>query len=323
MKGFTLIETLILVLVFSLVMGAVFTFILMFYRTYGYIFAQSTAINEARRGIETMVKEIREARAGDDGSFPIEMAGDKEFIFYSDIDKDGAIERVRYFLGSASSAEQTNECVTFLDGGSCSVLFSDFLQGDLDSAEIRVSVEGDFGWSIENADIFADGEFLGTICNSGCSDCAGEWEGTQTFNVSEQAIDNSIQFTIDSSGSVNNFCDWQETNHSMKANFNFSFNEIISNQETNFKKGIINPIGIPAQYSLDQEEVSILSSYVRNSPPIFEYFDENEEKIIEYPARLKDTKLMKVFLIVDIDVNKDPSAFELESWTQLRNLKEH
>ncbi len=64
MKSFTLIETLVAILVFTLAMGAVSGLILMAYRTQSYTWQQSIAIDEARRGIETMVKEIREAKAG-------------------------------------------------------------------------------------------------------------------------------------------------------------------------------------------------------------------------------------------------------------------
>ena len=90
--GFTLIESLITIAVFALITGVISGLILMLYRTHGYTWQQSTAVNEARKGIETMVKEIREAKFGDDGSFPIVKAGNKEFVFYSDIDKDGEIK---------------------------------------------------------------------------------------------------------------------------------------------------------------------------------------------------------------------------------------
>ena len=177
MKGFTLIETLVTIAVFALIMGAVSGLIIMVYRTHGYTFQQSVAIGEARKGIETMVKEIREARSGEDDSYPIVIAADKEFIFYSDIDKDGEVERVRYFLGTAGSGEQTKECQTSLGGGSCSVNFPDFLQGTLTSAEVKVSVDGDFGWdNREYAEIYADGQYLGRICQTDCSDCPGSWE---------------------------------------------------------------------------------------------------------------------------------------------------
>lgn len=321
MRAFTLIETLIVILVFSLVLWAVFSLILMFYQNYDHIFDQSVAINEARKGIETMVKEIREARVSDNGSYPIELAGEKEFIFYSDIDKDGDTERIRYFLGGTGSDQITQECIVFSKGGSCSVNFTDFLTGELESAEVRVSVEGDFGWSQEYAEIYVDSQFLGRVCQTGCSDCAGTWQGDQVFDITDLASDGSIEFLADASSRVDAFCDWEQENHSMKVKFEFSFTETASGAETDFRKGVINPVGLPIEYPLDQEQVIILSSYVRNAPPIFEYFDENGEKIINYPAKLKDTKIMKLLLIVDVDLNRDPAPFELESWSQLRNLK--
>lgn len=327
MKSFTLIETLVTIVIFALIMGVVGGVIVMLYRTHGYTQQQSVAINEARRGVEIMVREIREARPGDDGSYPIEKAGDKEFVFYSDIDKDGETERVRYFLGTTGSGDQTQKCVTFADDGSCSVTFSDFLQGSLQSAQVKISVEGDFGWSQEYAEIYADGEYLGRVCKTDCSDCAGTWQGTTAFDVTSQAADGFIQFTADATSQVNNFCDWEEPNHAMRAKFELSWEEEIIENAHQFKKGVINPTSPPVEYPLDQEEVSILSSYVRNTPPIFEYFyfDEEEnqlKKIKDYPARLADTELMKIFLVVNVNPNRAPQNFELESYVQLRNLKE-
>ena len=84
-KGFTLVETLMVIFIFALIMGTIYSGVTALYKTYNYGWQQSQAIEEARRGIETMTKEIREADSGDDGSYPIEKAGDNEFIFYSDI----------------------------------------------------------------------------------------------------------------------------------------------------------------------------------------------------------------------------------------------
>ena len=323
MKSFTLIETLVTIIVFTLAMGAVSGFIVLAYRTQSYTWQQSVAIDEARRGIDVMVKEIREALPGDDGSYPIEQADDKEFIFYSDIDKDGDTERVRYFLGMVNSGNQTQECVTFSDGGSCNVTFSNFLQGTLESAEVEVSVEGDFGWNNqEYAEILADGIDLGNVCRTDCSDCAGIWQGDTVFDVTDQANDDFIQFMADATWRVDNICDWQDPNHAMKVKFELSWTENVTEGQTDFKKGIVNPIGFPIEYPLDQEEVSILSSYVCNAPPIFEYFDANGDQITEYPARLSETKLMKLFLVINVDPDRAPENFELESSVQLRNLKE-
>lgn len=321
-KGFTLIETVVAIFIFVLALGSVVGFIVAAYRTQSYTWEQSIAIDEARRGIETMVKEIREAQTADDGSFPIEKADDKEFIFYSDIDKDGQAERVRYFLGTVSSGTQTKDCVTFLDGGSCSVSFSNFLSGTLETATLKISVEGDFGRSNEYAKIYADGDYLGKVCETGCRDCPASWEGTKTFNVFSQAQDNSIQFIADASARVNNICDWEEPNHSMKAKFEFSWTETLPGAEHEFKKGVIEPTGSPVEYPLDQEKITTLSSYVRNAPPIFRYFDKDGNEITDLPARLVDTKLIEVYLVVNVDPNRPPQDFELKSLVQLRNLKE-
>ena len=316
-KAFTLIETIVTIFVFALAIGAVSGFILMAYRTQSYTWQQSIAIDEARKGIETMVKEIREAKEGENGSYPIELAGDKEFIFYSDIDGDGRAERVRYFLGTTNSGTITQECQTSQKGGSCSVNLSSFLKGTLKSAQVKVSVDGDFGLSTEYAEIFGDSQKIGEICNTGCSDCPGAWQGTQTFDVTNYAKDNSISFLADATSYVDPQCP-----HSMKAKFEFFFTEDLSGFAHEFKKGVIKPIGSPLTYPSDQEKISILTSYVRNVPPIFEYYDQNGNKILDYPARLKDTKLMKVYLIVNVDPNRPPQNFGLESFVQLRNLKE-
>ena len=319
--GFTLVESLVVIAVFALLMGAVTAFVFMAYRSYGYAFQQAVAINDARKGIEMMAKEIREARSGDDGHYPLEKADDKELIFYSDIDKDGNTERVRYFLGTVSSGQQIQECVSFDDGGSCNVSFSGFLNGTLQTAEVKVSVEGDLGWSQEYVDIYADGTYLGRVCRTGCADCAGIWQGDEVFNVTDQASDGNIQFIAQANDKVNSVCDWQEPNHSIKVKFELSWTENLPSGNSEFKKGVVDPIGDPPRYYLDQEKVWIISSYVRNSPPIFKYYDANGNEITDYPSRLIDTKLIKLFLVVDVDPNRSPSPVELETVVQLRNLK--
>lgn len=97
-KGITLIETIVAISVSTLVFLAVFNFVYYFYRTNNYNLSQMAAVNNARRGMETMIREIREATYSDEGSYPVKEAQDNSFYFYSDIDKDYNIERVRYFL---------------------------------------------------------------------------------------------------------------------------------------------------------------------------------------------------------------------------------
>ena len=56
--GFTLIETLVSIFIFSILILLINNFIISSYRTYGYINEEAKAIDEARRGIEIMTKEI-------------------------------------------------------------------------------------------------------------------------------------------------------------------------------------------------------------------------------------------------------------------------
>lgn len=52
--------------------------------------------------IQIMTTEIRSAGPSSAGAYPIESAASSSFVFYSDIDKDGVFERVRYSLGTST-----------------------------------------------------------------------------------------------------------------------------------------------------------------------------------------------------------------------------
>lgn len=320
--GFTLIEVIVATAVFAIAIGAVSSFVITMYRRQSYTFQQSAAIDEARKGIETMVRELREAKAGNDGSYMIEKAEDHEIIFYSDVDKDGDTEKIRYFVFASESENQ--DCVAYTEGGFCDSSFPNFSNGIIDSAQVNICVEGDLNGGNEFVDIYADGDYLGTLCNGGCSQCASTWQGCTPFDVAAQAADGSIVFTADGSAAVGTwyggFCDWQQNNHSMKAKFDFSWTETGTGQSFVLRKGITNPSGHPVEYPADQEEVRVLSRYIMSDLPIFRFFDGNGDELAT-PARLEDTKLIRVHLIINVNPNRPPQNFELESDVQIRNLK--
>lgn len=324
-KGFTLIEVLITMAIFVLAMGAITGFAIATYRSQAYTFQQSIAINEARKGVETMVKEIREARTGDDGAYVIEKADDYEIIFYSDIDKDNETERVRYFIYQSSTlVSQEDDCVAYAQGGSCDISFNQFSSNPIEEAEVEVCVEGDLNASNEYVDILADGQSLGRLCQVGCGQCAGQWQGCTTFDVTDQAADGSISFTADGSSAVGSGgggqCDWQQPNHSMKARFDFSWTETNISPNVVLHKGVTQPTTYPVEYPSENEEVTVLSQYIRNQLPIFRYFDGNGNEL-PAPARLEQTKSIRVHLIINVDPERPPQDFELESNVQIRNLK--
>ncbi|MBU4480011.1 prepilin-type N-terminal cleavage/methylation domain-containing protein [Patescibacteria group bacterium] len=96
--GLTLIEVVVSVSIFSIIVVVLFSSIIYFYKVNRYSLDQAFAIESARRGVEFMVRDIREAVYSDEGSYPIISASENSFYFYSDIDRDNNVERVRYFL---------------------------------------------------------------------------------------------------------------------------------------------------------------------------------------------------------------------------------
>src|SRR3989338_5380993 len=97
-SGFSLLEALFTMGIFVLVTVSVSSFIMQSYKTTLFADEQAEAIEQARRGMTSMVKEIREASPAENGAFPLELADAQNIIFYSDIDSDEEIERVHYYL---------------------------------------------------------------------------------------------------------------------------------------------------------------------------------------------------------------------------------
>lgn len=95
-RGMTMLEVLVWVSIFSFAMLAVTSTMLALYRSNAYTIEQGQAVESARRGIESSVREIREAQYAGDGAYPIVAIGPNNLTFYADIDNDSSIERIRY-----------------------------------------------------------------------------------------------------------------------------------------------------------------------------------------------------------------------------------
>jgi len=55
-------------------------------------------VDNANMGVERMVKEIRNARYGDDGAYPLQVCNDQNLTIFTNTDSDEATEKVQYFL---------------------------------------------------------------------------------------------------------------------------------------------------------------------------------------------------------------------------------
>ena len=96
--GFTLVETIVFISVFTLVMLVLVSSIIFFYRSNAYSVEQSFAVNNARKGVEYLVRDMREMTYSDEGAYPLVSGDANSITLYSDIDRDKNIEFVRYFL---------------------------------------------------------------------------------------------------------------------------------------------------------------------------------------------------------------------------------
>ncbi len=97
-KGYTLPEIVITVTILTVIVGAIGAFQSNIFSLNRVI---QTGINnqyEAKKIIKPFVNEVRGAVSSQGGAYPIEQAGTSTLIFYSNIDEDQKIERVRYFL---------------------------------------------------------------------------------------------------------------------------------------------------------------------------------------------------------------------------------
>lgn len=96
--GFTLIEALVVIGLFSILSLVIANSIHALYRYNAYTFSQAYQVQNARKGIQALVRDIREMTFADNGAFPLEVMEEHRIGFYSDIDRDDSVEYVEYEL---------------------------------------------------------------------------------------------------------------------------------------------------------------------------------------------------------------------------------
>ncbi len=97
-RGFTLLETVVWIAALIAAMIAVVSSITYFYRTDRFVIDQASATASAQRGVDKMVRVIREASYSVNGAYPIISMAGTSFSFYADTNNDGFAEQVRYTL---------------------------------------------------------------------------------------------------------------------------------------------------------------------------------------------------------------------------------
>ncbi|OGG08914.1 hypothetical protein A2154_02940 [Candidatus Gottesmanbacteria bacterium RBG_16_43_7] len=97
-SGLTLIEITLSMSIFGILIVSVVALLIYYLKNYSFSFAEHESVSTTQTAITTMIREIRELRKSQTGSWPIVEALDNSFTFYSDVTNDGQADRVRYFL---------------------------------------------------------------------------------------------------------------------------------------------------------------------------------------------------------------------------------
>ena len=97
-KGFTIAEFIISIAILSFLTYTVSIFQRDVFSLSTNLQSSLNAQLEARHLIKNMIAELRRATVSANGSYPIELASSTGITFYSDINNNGTVERVRYYL---------------------------------------------------------------------------------------------------------------------------------------------------------------------------------------------------------------------------------
>lgn len=95
-RGMTLVEMVVVLALFSILSIAIMTVVSSFYRYNAYTIAQAYQVDSARKGVDLLVRDLREMTYSDNGAFPLVNRATSSVEFYSDIDRDNSVELVRY-----------------------------------------------------------------------------------------------------------------------------------------------------------------------------------------------------------------------------------
>ena len=105
----TLIEVIVWISVFTAIMIALVSTLLYLYRTNSYAIEQASAVASGERGLDTIVKTIREASYSSAGAYPIVSMGPNQITFYVNSNASASIEKISYYIQGNSIYQATIE----------------------------------------------------------------------------------------------------------------------------------------------------------------------------------------------------------------------
>jgi type II secretory pathway pseudopilin PulG len=106
-SGMTLVETLVIISIYTVLMLAITTSVSNLYKFNSYSIAQAGEIDNARRGMTQWNRDAKEMTVAENGNYPVAVIAEYHFGYYSDTDLDDSVEYVEYILASTTLTKYT------------------------------------------------------------------------------------------------------------------------------------------------------------------------------------------------------------------------
>lgn len=103
----TLVETIVLIGVYTLLLLTITSTIAYLYQTNAYALEQIEEVENARNGMRQWSRDAKEMTGAEDGTYPIVVIDEHHLGYYSDTDQDDTVEYVEYILASTTLTKYT------------------------------------------------------------------------------------------------------------------------------------------------------------------------------------------------------------------------
>jgi prepilin-type N-terminal cleavage/methylation domain-containing protein len=102
LKGMTLVELLVAIGIMLIVTNGMAVLFYVAWTSQSYQLKLGQASFFASRGLSSVIRDIRQAQQGQDGSYLLQSGSDSDIVFFGNIDSDDEVERIHYYLDSGS-----------------------------------------------------------------------------------------------------------------------------------------------------------------------------------------------------------------------------
>jgi prepilin-type N-terminal cleavage/methylation domain-containing protein len=163
-RGMTLVEMLVTIALLTIMMTMIFSAAYYFYSYNAYALAQTAEVDNARRSMSRLTRDIREMTYAEDGTFPIVVKEDHLLGFYSDIDYDNSVEYVEYELATTTFYKRTynatgNPPTYNLTSPDEEIIVSEYVQNNLEATS-TFSYFDTLGNQLDGADLLTDVRYV-------------------------------------------------------------------------------------------------------------------------------------------------------------------